>query len=251
MIKVLGLALAAMCALGFSGETWAADGKRFNLELEVSPVWQSTNNARIPNSGGTKFSLRDIQGSGPFAGGRVSLSYAPSEKHELRLMAAPLSITKTGELQTPVFFAGESFAAGPDVQATYRFNSYRLTYRYRIFSGDRWTWKLGVTGKVRDAKIELDNGALVAVDDDLGFVPLLHLDGECKLGKDWKFGLNVDGLGAPQGRALDISLKALYDISKNLTAGFGYRMLEGGADVDRVYTFAWLHYATASIAYRF
>jgi len=28
-------------------------------------------------------------------------------------------------------------------------------------------------------------------------------------------------------------------------------MLEGGADVKDVYTFAWLHYAVASLAFRF
>jgi hypothetical protein len=42
-----------------------------------------------------------------------------------------------------------------------------------------------------------------------------------------------------------------YDLSKNWTLAAGYRTLEGGADVDDVYTFAWLHYATASIAFRF
>jgi hypothetical protein len=243
--------LVLLFGLIITKETSGADDKKFSVEFEFSPVWQSKNDVRIPNDTGTKFSLRDIQGSGPFLSGRVFLTYALNPKHEFGLLAAPLSITETGELQEPVFFAGESFAAGPGVKATYQFNSYRMTYRYRIYAGDRWTWKLGITGKIRDAKIELSDGTTSARDDDLGFVPLLHLDGVCRLSDKWNFHLNMDGLAAPQGRAFDISLKARYSFSKNWDAAFGYRMLEGGADVDRVYTFAWLHYATASIGFRF
>jgi len=31
----------------------------------------------------------------------------------------------------------------------------------------------------------------------------------------------------------------------------GYRTVEGGADVDEVYNFAWLHYAVGSLAVTF
>jgi hypothetical protein len=229
----------------------AAGEKKFNVELEFSPVWQTKNDAQIPNETGTRFSLRDIQGSGPFAGGRVSIDYALNPKHEFRFLAAPLSYTSEGDLQHPVSFDGMLFEAGPGVEATYRFNSYRLTYRYRFYDGKSWTWKIGVTGKVRDAKIELGDKTKSAAYTDLGLVPLIHLDGEYRFAKRWRFNLNMDGLAAPQGRAFDISLKMKYDLSKNWTLAAGYRTLEGGADVDDVYTFAWLHYATASIAFRF
>lgn len=61
----------------------------------------------------------------------------------------------------------------------------------------------------------------------------------------------MDGLAAKQGRAFDIALKLQYDFSTNWTIGAGYRMLEGGADVKDVFSFAWLHYAAASISFRF
>jgi hypothetical protein len=32
---------------------------------------------------------------------------------------------------------------------------------------------------------------------------------------------------------------------------FGYRTIEGGADVEEVYTFAWLHFAVGSVRFRF
>jgi hypothetical protein len=42
-----------------------------------------------------------------------------------------------------------------------------------------------------------------------------------------------------------------FDLSDQLTLGAGYRTIEGGADVDAVYTFAWLHFGVVSLRYRF
>ncbi|HSW38430.1 MAG TPA: hypothetical protein VLL97_02935 [Acidobacteriota bacterium] len=227
------------------------DTGKFTLEAEFSPVWQSRNDARIPNDTGTKFSLRDIQGSGPFAGSRVFFAWSFRPKHEIGVLVAPFSATATGELSHPVLFEGESFEAASQVRASYVFNSYRITYRYTFFDGARWTWKIGVTGKIRDAKIALDDRLTSAENTDLGLVPLVHLDARYRFAPRWNLHLNMDGLAAPQGRAFDISLKVNYDLSPQWRVGAGYRMLEGGADVSSVYTFAWLHYATASVAFRF
>ena len=69
---------------------------------------------------------------------------------------------------------------------------------------------LGFTAKIRDATVALAQGNTASRKDDFGFVPLLHLAGEWRLDDRWNF--SVDG-----------------------------------ADVDEVYNFAWLHYATFSI----
>ena len=76
----------------------AAGQKKFSIEIEAGPVWQNRNDVRIPNDTGTKFSMRDIQGSGPFASARVYFDYAFKPKHEFRVLAAPLSVTTTGAL---------------------------------------------------------------------------------------------------------------------------------------------------------
>jgi hypothetical protein len=49
---------------------------------------------------------------------------------------------------------------------------------------------------------------------------------------------------------VDAALKLGYDIDRSWTVSAGYRTLEGGADVDEVYAFAWLHYLVGSVAYR-
>jgi hypothetical protein len=46
-------------------------------------------------------------------------------------------------------------------------------------------------------------------------------------------------------------LKLGYELGDRWGIGGGYRTVEGGADVESVYNFAWLHYALASVTYRF
>jgi hypothetical protein len=161
---------------------------------------------------------------------------------------APLSVTETGSLTEPVSFAGGQFDTDQTVDGTYRFNSWRLGYRYRVARGDNLNIWAGLTAKLRDAEVRLEQGAITAKDTDLGFVPLLHL------AADWRFAprahleFDFDGLAGGPGRAFDSALKLTYELHDRLRLGAGYRTLEGGADVDSVYNFAWLHYGIVSVA---
>jgi hypothetical protein len=229
----------------------AADTDRFQAEVEGGMVWQTRNDVRIPGDTGTEFSLVDVLGSGPFAAGRVYLTWDASRKSSLRLLVAPLVINGEGVLADSVSFAGETFAPGVPTDASYRFNSYRLSYRYLVHAGERWQWRVGVTGKIRDARIALAQPGRQAEKTDVGFVPLLNLNGLVTLAPKWQLELDADGLAAPQGRAFDVALKGRYELHPHAVFAFGYRTVEGGADVAAVYTFAWLHYVVASVTYRF
>ena len=52
-------------------------------------------------------------------------------------------------------------------------------------------------------------------------------------------------------RAVDLALKVGYDFNDHWGITAGYRTVEGGADVDEVYNFAWLHYAVVSVGLAF
>jgi len=222
------------------------------VAIEAGPVWQSRNVARIPNSAaGSKFSLRDLQGGGAEAAWRVDATWQMAERHQLRAMYAPYSITRTGTPDSALQFDGATFAAGEPTRVRYQFDSYRLSYRYRFHHSPGWTWWGGATLKVRDASIGLSQGGLAAAYDNTGLVPLLSVTGFRRLGDRWTLVLDADGLLAPQGRAFDIAVKARYALSENLSMGIGVRTLEGGADNDDVYTFAWQHYALAELSWQF
>ena len=222
------------------------------LELEAGPVWQSRNDVQIPNDDtGTRFSLADVAGHGPWPAGRLYLTWNINRRHGITALLAPLSFTETGILDGPVAFAGRTFEAGQPVEATYRFNSWRLRYSYRFLDRDRLDLWVGFTAKLRDAKIELEQAGVSAEDTDLGFVPLLHLAADQKIGEAWHILFDFDGLAGGPGRAFDAALKVAYDIGDSWGIGLGYRTLEGGADVESVYNFAWLHFAVVSGEYRF
>jgi hypothetical protein len=179
------------------------------------------------------------------------LLWHAGERHEWRVLVAPLSVSGTDTLDRPVSFAGTNFSAGLATEASYRFDSYRLTYRYVVHDGERWDWCVGLTGKVRDAEIELEQAGANAKKTDTGFVPLLHFVGDYALDDDWRISLDVDGAWAPQGRALDAALKLYWRFSERAELGFGYRTVEGGADNDEVYTFAWINEAVLSLRFAF
>jgi hypothetical protein len=241
-----------MIAVATAGPLVAADPEhRWFAELEAGATWQSRNDVRIPGDTGTEISLIDLVGEGPEAAARVYLGLRLAEKHDLRLLVAPFEVTGTGTLAESVDFDDEVFAPGVPTEARYRFDSYRLSYRYRFFAGERWTWRVGFTAKVRDAEISLSQFDRSATNTDTGFVPLLHLSGDWRIGDRWQLELDLDAAAASQGRAEDLALKVRYDINERWSVAAGYRTVEGGADNDEVYAFAWLHSAVVSLGARF
>ncbi len=104
---------------------------------------------------------------------------------------------------------------------------------------------------MRDAKIELAQGDTNSSDDDIGLVPLLYLAGEYRFGDDWSVSADLDGLAGGPGRAIDLGVRLNYEVSDSWKVGLGYRTLEGGADTDDVYSFAWFNAFVLAADYRF
>jgi len=241
--------------VGLSGFTPAMaqerTAPRLRIEAEAGPLWLTRNDVRIPPATGTEFSLLDLTGRGPDAFWRVTATLRIAERHSLRLLVAPVKTTGTGVFDAPVSFVDQVFPAGVATEGIFKFNTYRLTYGYTFRDDEVWRLQVGGALLTRDARIELRQGGRVARDTDIGFVPLAYFAAARSLGERAALVFDLEGLGSPQGRALDGVLKLNLDLSDRWTFGAGYRTLEGGADVKAVYTFAWLHYGVFSLAYRF
>lgn len=222
-----------------------AHAQEWNAQLEGALVWQSRNDQAVPGNGGTRFSLADF-GQGPFQAYRFYIGQKLNERHEWRVLYAPFRVQLSGQLDENVSFRGTQFVAGAATKAVYQFNSYRVTYGYHLDPESDWRWVIGFTGKIRDAEVKLTQGNISARKANVGFVPLLHLRGERDLSDNWLFRLDLDGLVAPQGRAIDLALFVERKMENYSLLG-GYRTVEGGADNKTVYNFAWLHYLTIGI----
>jgi len=234
--------LAALASPAGAGELRAS--------LETGAAWQTRNDFRIPGVGGTLVELADYD-EGPVPAFRATLTFDLTSRQSVRLLAAPLRVETTFTPDSPVVFQELVFPAGGPVDATYVFNSYRLSWYWRFPPGERWSFRLGATLKVRDAEIGLVGGPGSSVKDDLGVVPLVYLYARYQATDRFALELEADALAAPQGRAEDVSLKGVFRVSDRVELDLGYRLLEGGADNDEVYTFAFFHYAVAGVRVRF
>ena len=135
------------------------DEPTFVLETEFGSAWQSRNDVQIPNDNlGTRYALDDISGNGPWLSARINLVWNINEKHGMRVLLAPLSYTETNILISNVDFAGGQFQSGLAVEASYKFNSWRASYRYHMIDQDRLDLWLGGTLKIRDAESSYARG---------------------------------------------------------------------------------------------
>ena len=244
--------IAILCAIPLPGILFPQErDRRWTIDAEGGAVFSGYNDVRTPNATGTLFSLsRDLDVAAK-AYTRLRLSYALSRRHELSLLYAPLTLKATGTLPAAVVFMDTLFPGGSKVDGVYTFNSYRLTYRYRLVDRPRLRLDIGFTAKVRDAEIALRSPDLAASKTNVGFVPLLHL----RLDWDWSARLGLlleaDAAAAKQGRAEDVLLALAWRPAPRWRLRLGYRMVEGGADVDETYNFAWIHYIAAGAAFSF
>ena len=223
---------------------------RFIISAEGSLIFQSNNDIAVPGGSGSRFDLSEVA-PGPFAGFRVYLWWMINQKHSLRLLYAPLSVTTTFTPAEDILFDQVNFLAGQSVDALYKFNSYRLSYIYHFDPVGKFAFRVGFTAKIRDAAIELKSGKQAGSTTDIGFVPLLNFGVRYTVNDSFYVDLDADGSWAPQGRAIDAAIKAGYQIHPNLALEVGYRTVEGGADVAQVYNFAWFNSVFLGVNARF
>jgi hypothetical protein len=222
----------------------------WHFDVETGAAISGYNDVQIPGDIGTRFSLSEELDSDPALFWRLRISRDLGEKHHLSLLIAPLRLESDGGFDRVVSFAGVDFPANADIKARYRFDSYRLTYRYRFYQDEKLFAGIGLTAKIRDAEISLSDASGKASKVNTGFVPLINLKLHWRFNEKLGILLQGDGLAAPQGRAEDFLLAGLYSLNERLDLKIGYRFLEGGADNDEVYNFTLVNYAVIGVTLR-
>ena len=217
------------------------------IDLESGVVFSGYNDVRIPGDQGTLFSLSQELEAAPKVFFRIRAGYTFGTRHNVSLLYAPLTVKSDGSINRDLAFEDVVFPAYTSLIGFYKFNSYRLTYRYDIVEKPRFEFGLGFTAKIRDAKISLSSPGLYSEKANVGFVPIINFRLEWKADDKLSLLFEGDALAAPQGRAEDILFAAQYKLSDRFGLKAGYRLLEGGADNDEVYNFALFHYAAVGL----
>ncbi|MDH4164229.1 MAG: hypothetical protein OEW15_16320 [Nitrospirota bacterium] len=221
------------------------------LNFQGAAVFTQKNDIRIPGDDGTKFSLsKDLAAETAYTG-RLEAGYIRKELDYFGIVVAPLTVDSQGPVSRDVRYAGATFAAGTDLDATFRFDSYRITWRRKLVTGDKVDIWLGVSGKIRDAEITIEGGGQQAEKTNTGFVPLVNFLVDWRFAQPWSLRVAGDALVGPQGRAEDVLFALLCDIRASTKVFAGYKVLEGGANNDEVYTFSLFHYAVFGVEVRF
>lgn len=234
---------------GLSERVYAAEG--FTGSVQGAVVFTGYNDVALPGDSGTKISFYDELETGTGFSPRVEAGYEFSFPLYAGIMASTLRLDADGTLDRAVKFDNKTFPSGTDVKATYRFDSYRATARYYFFDNGTLRAGAGFTAKIRDAEITLEGGGQKGDLKNTGFVPVLNLYLQWIISPSFSLLVYGDGAWSPYGRAEDFFAGADWKINDNFSLMAGYRVLEGGADNDKVYTFSMFHYAAAGIGFRF
>jgi hypothetical protein len=234
----------------------------WDFELEPGAVFTGSNRFRVPNRTATRpgdfISFTEDLRTETGLSLRARATCTWCQRHHVSTLAAPLRLEAQGVFYSPTWFGDSIFLPWTvdTVRGTYRFDTYRATYRYDLARTSRVRFGLGLTALVRSAAITLEQeqsrGLLRVTEDNLGIVPLVSFRLDWYFARPVALRLEGDALVAPPfGRAEDVLLALQAEPVRRLNLYAGYRVLEGGGDSPRVYSFALLHYAVLGIGLRF
>ena len=168
---------------------------------------------------------------------RASYTFGKSKKQVLSFLAAPVQYKTEGILKNPITFNSTVFEANQQTEGFYKFNGYRLTYRYNFIQRDDLVLGLGLTLNLRDAEFSLKQGSKYERNYNRGLVPLINTYVNYKFID--KLGILVDGdvfYVDNTGGAIDFLTGFIYTLNKNVSFKTGYRFFSGvGSEKGNVY----------------
>jgi hypothetical protein len=242
-------ALTAMGLFAF-GSAAPSFGQAF-LDFGNGLALPGYNDVQVPRDTGTRFSLTEDLKTDAAYFFRIRLGIQWKDRHTISVLAAPFRLHAVGSVGREIVFFEETFGPGTPLSGLYRFDSYRLTYRYDFVRRGKWRVGFGLTAKIRDAAIRLEGGGRSSTKTNVGFVPLVNFRVLWQFHPKWGLLFEGDAAAAKQGRAEDVILALRYHLNSRLSARVGYRILEGGANVEEVYNFALVHYLSVGVTYSF
>lgn len=245
--------LITVFALVAVTEAQAQSENGWNIRIMPQVSWGTNNDVQRPNDAtGTRFSLPDDIGrkNGATFSPRIEVEYN-IKRHHIIATAAWVDKKFEGPARKDIVYDGVSFAQADEVDARYKFHTYRLGYRYRLVDRPRFHFELGATVLLRDAFISLESGANKGKFTNVGVAPLLSYSIEWLATERLSLLSYGDAFAVKAGRAEDIFAGMKYQFTPLISATAGYRLLEGGSDGGRVYTMSTFHFLSLGVGFSF
>lgn len=148
---------------------------QIRLDLEGGLVLGTNyNDIQIPGTSGTLIDVSDQLAVKPQVFYRIRAGYTIANRHTLSALYAPLTVNYDGSFNRDVNFNNSIYRRNEDVRVNYKFNSYRLTYRYDFITNEHWRVGAGLTAKIRDADVRYRSASTDQNFSNVGFVPLVN-----------------------------------------------------------------------------
>lgn len=225
----------------------------WKLRLMPQATFGGRNTVQRPNNDeGTRVNLNNELGRENDAtfSPRIELEYNYNRHHIIATVAL-LGDKFKGATNRDILYDGVLFNAGNNIEAKYKFNTYRIGYRYRLVDQPRFFFDIGATILFRDAYISMENSTDKAKFSNFGVAPLVSYYLEWKAAERFSLLTYGDAFAIKVGRAEDIFAGAKYQFTSNISGTAGYRLLEGGSDGDKVYTMSAFHFLSLGIGFDF
>ncbi|HTZ51867.1 MAG TPA: hypothetical protein VMF68_09425 [Spirochaetia bacterium] len=206
-------------------------------------------------SGGTMFDFvrqggQDIL----FPYERYSVELILAGRHRLSFLYQPLTLdTRTvvgrnGTASAPIVVDSVSFPLGSQLDLTYGFDFWRVSYVYDFVSSGSTTVGAGASLQIRNASIVFSqaDGSGRAVQQNIGPVPILKLRASHWFSPAFGLDLDADGFYASsalfngatrpfEGWIWDVSVSAKAHVVAGITGFLTVRSIGGGARGDNAY----------------
>jgi len=220
----------------------------FGVDVGIGAIFSGYNDIRAPSDTGTEIlSLSDELDTEPTYFIKARVYHLIRRKHYVSVYVAPVRMTSSGEVNRSITFGGEEFPANTPLEAKYKINSYRLTYRYYLIRLRRLQAGLGLTADIKNSSISLAGGGMRAEETDTNILPLVGFNAYLTLTGNLGIIFEADVLALAKGRTEDILFALQYRLNNFVNLRMSYRMLEGGVDKTDIYNFALLnHFAVGT-----
>ena len=242
--RITFILLAVSLSFGFSRVCAG-----FGVDVGIGAIFSGYNDIRAPSDAGTEIlSLSNELDTEPTYFIKARVSHLIRSKHYISVYAAPIRMTSSGEVDRSIAFGGQEFPANTPLEAKYKINSYRLTYRYYLIRLRRLQAGIGLTADIKNSSISLEGGGIKAEETDTNILPLVGFNAYLTLTRKLGIIFEADVLALiTEGRTEDILFALQYRLNNFVNLRMCYRMLEGGIDKTDIYNFALLnHFAVGT-----
>ena len=207
-----------------------------------------------------------------FFNARLALEFEFQKRNVFTFLYQPLTIKTQVRLNDPIQIDNVLFPSGTNLNLTYGFPFYRLSYLRYFVKNDKLSVGGGLSFQIRNADIRFESadGNLLVASRDVGFVPALKFRMAYHFTPYISTEIEADGIYAPIrglngsdndviGSILDLSVRQNFQLTKELKTYLTFRYIGGGAqgqsdDVDEItdgYSKNWLHFYTLAIGFTY